>query len=101
VLVRRAEQDLDAADGYLERDVAETELRACMQLQDRALAAAAPAIEAREAVIRAGVRAAIAALRRDPGSDWMQRHRRWHPPAVKSRLVSLVGRKIYEGAFPL
>ena len=100
-LVCQAEQDLDAAGSYLERDVAETELRACLAIQDQALAAAAPAIAAREAEIRAGVRAAIAALRRDPGSDWMQRHRRWHPIAVKARLVRLVGRKVYEGALPL
>jgi hypothetical protein len=100
-LVRQAEQDLDAADGYLERDLAETELRECLALQDQALAAAVPAIAGREAEVQAGVRTAIAALRGDPWSDWMQRHRRWHPIAVKARLVRQVGRKVYEGAFPL
>jgi hypothetical protein len=100
-LVRQAEVAVGAAGSYIERDVAETTLRECLAVQDQALAAVAPAIEAREAEIRAGVRAAIAALRRDPGADWMQRHRRWHPIAVKARLVRLVGRKVYEGAFPL
>ena len=100
LLVRAAEAAVDAARDPTMRDVAETELQLAMQLQDEVLEDVAPAIEGRERQIRADVRAAVASLRDEPGSDWMSKHRRWMSAAVKSRLVRRLGRRTYEKVFP-
>jgi hypothetical protein len=99
-LVRDCEANLEAATDPTVRDVLETELRSALEMQDEVLDPVAPAIAERERRVRAGVHAAIAALRGDFMHDWTMRHRRWHSIAVKSRLVGMVGWKRYEAWWP-
>jgi hypothetical protein len=99
-MVRRAEAAVEAALDPTVRDIAETELREALALQDEVLEAVAPALEDRERRIQAQVREAIASLLGEPWASWDANHRRWMPVAVKARLVRMVGRKRYLGRFP-
>jgi hypothetical protein len=57
--------------------------------------------EEHEREVREGVAAALAALQREPGSDWWMSHRRFMPAAVKSAILRKIGRRLFEKAFPL
>jgi hypothetical protein len=94
-LVRMAEEALAAQRDPTLRDVAESELRSCLDLQDATLEAIGPTIEQRELEVRKAALAALAALRGDFGSDWTMKHRRWHSIPVKARLAGAIGAKAY------
>jgi hypothetical protein len=94
-LVRQAEQAVEGADGYLARDLAETELQAALSLQDEVLECVAPAIAERERQVRAEVRAAL-----DRSSPWERRARRFLSPAAKSRIIRMIGKRAYERVLP-
>jgi hypothetical protein len=94
-MVRTAEQALEAAEGYTGRDLAETELQACLEVQDRILKLVAPTIvERRKEIARHGWEA-IRAMADAPGSDFLAKRRRYMRPAVKSWLISKIGRRAY------
>jgi hypothetical protein len=99
-LVRACEADLEAARNATAKDIAETRLREALATQDQALEMVGPALEERELEVRKAVRAAIDALLKRPGSDWMMARRRWHSIAVKSRLVGMMGHRRYLTWFP-
>jgi hypothetical protein len=56
--------------------------------------------EHREREVWAAVWEALHALEGDPTASWTARHRRWHPPAVKARLVRKLGGRAYLEKFP-
>jgi hypothetical protein len=77
-LVQRAEQAVASAGTYLERDLAETELMACQEVENQALEAVAPAIARRRVDLRDEMFAALRAASGDPSADWALRHRKFH-----------------------
>jgi hypothetical protein len=95
-LVQRAERNAARAKTYLERDVTETELQACLELQDEVAEIAAPTIERRRQEVVAAGWAAIRAAAGEPGYDWLASRRRWMEPAVKSFIIRKWGRRVYE-----
>ena len=71
LLVRAAEAALDAARDPTMRDVAETELHRPCSSRMRSWRTWRRRSRERERQIRADMRAAVASLRDEPGSDWM------------------------------
>ena len=98
--MREGEALLARATDPTERDVLETELQASIALQDHVLEEVAPVIEARRVELRDQMFEALRAADGDPSADWMLRRRRWHSPALKSRLISRLGASGYRKTFP-
>jgi hypothetical protein len=99
-LVRQAEASLAQARGATEKDIAETVLHEVLDLESEVIQATAPALERREAELRAKVHEAIRSAAGDPTASWHSKHRRWMSPAVKARLVGMIGRRRYQAWFP-
>jgi hypothetical protein len=95
LLVRVAEADLAAATDPTFKDIAETELRRALALQDEVLETVAPAIEKRREDLNNRFWAVVRAARGEPGSDWMMRHRRWLPTDLKAEIVRRLGKAAY------
>jgi hypothetical protein len=99
-LVRKAEEAVEGASTYTERDVAETEAAECLKLLDRAHEAVAPTIERRRIELRDQMFEALQAADGDPSADWTLGHRKFHGPALKARLVERLGARAYATKFP-
>ena len=85
-LVRRAEHALAAATDPTARDIFETELQAAMELQDKVMAAVAPALEEEARAVRLRAWQVL-----DPSSSFDLKRRRSLSPAVTSHLINRIG----------
>jgi hypothetical protein len=99
-LVQAAERAVEGERDPTLRDVRETELRATLVMQDEIAETVAPAIDRRQREVADAALAAVRSLQGAPSADWTAKHRRWHSPAVKAKLVGALGAKTYMRAFP-